>query len=112
MRKFIKSFGWARKGLVAVWKEERNFRIQVAVAVLAIIAAYVDGFVAVRWVFLILVITLVLTAEIVNTVVEDICDKVEPERDAAIGKIKDMMAGYVLVSSAAAVIVGLFLFLA
>ena len=47
-----------------------------------------------------------------NTVVEDLCDIVEPNQNPLIGKVKDMMAGYVLVSSVVSVIVGLFIFLA
>jgi len=112
MSTFIKSFGWARNGLRAVWREERNFRIQLVIGTLAVIAGFLSDFVAVQWVLLVMTIALVLMGEIVNTVIEDICDKIQPEHDPAIGKIKDMMAGYVLLSSVAAVIVGLFIFLA
>lgn len=48
--------------------------------------------------------------EIVNTAIEDICNKIEPNQNPVIGKIKDTMAGYVLVSSVAALIAGIILF--
>ncbi|MFA6158394.1 MAG: diacylglycerol kinase family protein [Candidatus Paceibacterota bacterium] len=112
MQKFIKSFIWAAKGLKSVWVEEFNFRIEILIGTLAVIAAFMRDFSPGQWVFLVLTIALVLMGEIVNTVIEDICNKIQPEHDAVIGRIKDMMAGYVLVSSVAAVIVGLFLFLA
>lgn len=98
-------------GLKTVWKEERNFKIQVLVGILALIAAYVTGFAPWEWIFLILIIALVLMGEIVNTAVEDICNKIEPKKDPVIGKIKDIMAGYVLISSIAALVAGLALFL-
>ncbi len=112
MSTFLKSFGWAMNGLKAVWKEERNFRIHSVITVLVVIAAFVRDFVPLQWVILIFTIALVLMGEIVNTVIEDICDKIQPEQDPVIGKIKDMMAAYVLISAVTAVIIGLFLFLA
>lgn len=112
MKKFLKSFGWARKGLGTVWKEERNFRIEAVMAVLVIVAGFIRDFAPVQWLFLIIAIALVLLAEIVNTAIEDICDVIEPNKSPAIGKIKDMMAAYVLFSSIVAAIIGLFIFLA
>lgn len=112
MKRFFTSFGWARQGLKAVWKEERNFRIESAIALIVIIAAFVREFAPVQWLFLIIAVALVLLAEIVNTVVEDICDVIEPNKSPAIGRIKDMMAAYVLGSSIVAAIIGLFIFLA
>jgi diacylglycerol kinase len=112
MKKFITSFGWARKGITTVWKEERNFRIEFVIAVIVILAAFVREFTPVQWLFLIIAIALVLLAEIVNTAIEDICDMIEPNMSPAIGKIKDMMAAYVLFSSIVAAVIGVFIFLA
>jgi len=41
MRHFIQSFGWAGKGLSAVWREERNFRVEVVIGILAVIAGFI-----------------------------------------------------------------------
>ena len=41
---------------------------------------------------------MVLSAEILNTAVEDLCNKIEPNQDNAIGKIKDVVAAFVLVA--------------
>ncbi len=110
MKGLIKSFGWAMHGLATVWKEERNFRIEVALAVVGVIGGFFRGFAPGQWVFLVLIIAFVLMGEIVNTAVEDLCNKVEPNRDLAIGKIKDVMAAYVLVSAIAAAIAGIIIF--
>ncbi|MEI6479125.1 MAG: diacylglycerol kinase [bacterium] len=45
-----------------------------------------------------------------NTAIEDLCNKVEPEHDPAIGKIKDTMAAFVFVSSIGVSILGILIF--
>jgi diacylglycerol kinase (ATP) len=40
---------------------------------------------------------LTLAAEVANTAIEDLCDKVEPNDDWQIGKVKDTMSGFVLI---------------
>jgi diacylglycerol kinase (ATP) len=42
----------------------------------------------------------------INTAIEDLCDKIQPDQDPAIGKIKDMSSGSVLVASLGALLVG------
>ncbi len=109
--RFIKSFGWAANGFRTVLREEFNFRVQAVVAVLVIALGFVRGLSSLEWVAIVFAVALVLMAEIVNTAVEDICNKIEPNQDPAIGRIKDMMAGYVLLSSVAAVTIGLIIFI-
>lgn len=111
MQKLIKSFGWAKNGIRTVMKEERNFRIQIIIAVLVVLAAIIKGINGIDWALLIIAIAMVLGAEILNTAVEDTCNKIEPNTDPTIGKIKDIMAGFVLVSSVAATLIGLIVFL-
>lgn len=102
-----RAFTYAASGLRAVWKEERNFRIQVAVGILVCAGMAYFGFSAIESAICFVAIALVLCGEIVNTALEDLCDKVEPNRDPAIGKIKDMMAAYALVSSLGALLAGI-----
>ena len=52
----------------------------------------------------------VIVLEMVNTAIELLCDKVEPNEDPAIGIIKDLSAGAVLVMCTAAAIVGILIF--
>lgn len=107
MEKLIKSFQWAGNGLRVVWREEVNFRIEIAIAT-AVVAfgAYVH-FLILEWMIIIACIGAVLAAEVLNTAVEDLCNKVEPNTDSTIGKIKDMMSGLVLLVSVAAGLIGL-----
>ncbi|MEK7581793.1 MAG: diacylglycerol kinase family protein [Patescibacteria group bacterium] len=105
-----KSFLCALRGLKTVWNEELNFRIEIIVAVLVLISIFYFKFSYIESALSILVIVLVLGAEIVNTVIEDLCNKVEPRQDLSIAKIKDMMASFVLIVVIGAVILGIIVF--
>ncbi len=110
MRNVIKSFKWAFNGLKTVWREERNFRIEVVIACIVVGYGFLKGLPVYSWALLCVAITLVLTAEIVNTAIEDICNKIEPKQDSTIGKIKDIMAGFVLLVSICAILLGMIIF--
>jgi diacylglycerol kinase len=64
-----------------------------------------------EWLAIILVSGLVLTAEVLNTALEELCDMLRDTHDPHVGKIKDLAAGAVLLASATALIVGLIIFL-
>ena len=111
MNKFIKSCGWAMHGLRTVWQEEVNFRIEIGISLAVIALGIYFKFITLEWIILIACIGAVLAAEIVNTAVEDLCNKVEPNHDPLIGKVKDMMGGFVLLVAFFAGIIGVLLFL-
>lgn len=110
MNKLIKSFGWAMNGLRTVWREEVNFRIEVGVATTVVLFGVRLDFSVPEWIIIIGCIGAVLSAEMVNTAIEDLCNKVEPKADPAIKKIKDVMGGFVLVVCLASVSIGLVIF--
>jgi len=110
VNKFIKSFGYAQKGILTVLKEEQNFRIEIFIGLLVILSSFVLGFSYIEKIILLIAVILVLSSEMINTAIEDLCDKIEPKDDPVIGKIKDIMAGFVLVCSLGASIVGLIIF--
>ena len=110
MSKFIKSCGWAMHGLRTVWQEEVNFRIEVGISLAVIALGIYLKFLTLEWIIVIACIGAVLGAEIVNTAVEDLCNKVEPNHDPLIGKVKDMMGGFVLLVAFVAGAIGVLLF--
>ncbi len=110
MKKLLKSFKWAINGIRVVWREEKNFRIEVAVAVVVVALGIWLGFSKLEWVIIVGCISAIIAAEMVNTAIEDLCNKVEPSTDPAIGKIKDIMAGFVLTLSLGVVIIGAIIF--
>ena len=106
LRKIVKSFLDACRGLKTVWKEENNFRIESIVALAVLATLFFFDFSYVEIALAVIAIVLVLLGEIVNTAVEDLCNKVEPQYDETIGKIKDMMASFMLVAVVSSVILG------
>ena len=110
IRKVFNSFVFAWNGLKTTWKEEINFRIEILVSIVIIFCAFYFKFVIGEMLFCILSVVMVLSAEILNTAVEDVCNKIEPNQDPTIGKIKDIMAGFVLVTVIAAITITLIIF--
>ncbi len=108
---FFRSFQSALRGLRITFREERNFKIEIVCAILVIIIAYNFGFSLSEWIVSFIAIFMVLSAELINTAGENICDKISPNNDPAIGKIKDMLAAYVLVSAIGASILGAIIFI-
>ncbi|MBP5983561.1 MAG: diacylglycerol kinase family protein [Fluviicola sp.] len=109
--KRIKSFGFAFNGLRILFHEEHNSRIHFFASVLVVIAALLFKLNTYEWFAIIFSIGLVVTAEIINTAVENIADFLTTEQNNHIKKIKDLAAAAVLVSALTALTIGLIIFL-
>lgn len=83
-------------GLRTVWREELNFRIELVIGFILVVGAGILRFSIIEWIVLLGCIGAVLSAEMINTAIEDLCNRIEPSFDPVIGKIKDTMAGFVL----------------
>lgn len=110
LTKIYHSFTFALNGLKTTWKEEQNFRIEILIGAIVVFCILFFKFSLVETLFSVVAVTIVLISEIINTAVEDLCNKVQPEHDPIIGKVKDTMAAFVLVSSLGAGIVGILVF--
>lgn len=97
IKRILKSFSWAMNGLHTTWKEETNFRIELLVGGVFLFIAWWVGFSVLEYAITILSVGFVLASEVVNTALEDLCDKVESSYDPIIAKVKDTMAGFVLI---------------
>lgn len=111
MKKFLLSFRYARQGLSIAWREEKSFRIEIAIATLAICASVLLGLSRSEFSFILLLIFFVLTVEALNTALEELCDKFTQEHDPHIAKIKDLAAAAVLLASIGAGLIGILIFL-
>ncbi len=106
----IKSFKYAIDGLRVVINDEHNFRIHLFISIGVFMTAYSLNFSMIEWTLLIFSIGLVLFAEVMNTVIERICDIICLESNKEIGLIKDVAAAGVLITSVVAALIGLILF--
>lgn len=111
MIRLIKSFLYAFKGIFFQLQYERNFRIHcfAAVAVL-FLAVRFYSFSSLEWGLLILEISLVFTAESINTALEQLANAVTIERNEKICHAKDASAGAVLCLAIGAVALAYHLF--
>jgi undecaprenol kinase len=105
--RLIRSFRYAFRGVVHVFREEQSFRIQATVAALVLILAL--GFRVKIWeaVALILAIVMVLVLELINSIFERVVDILKPRMHPYVENIKDVMAATVLISSFGALLIGL-----
>ena len=105
-----KSFAHATRGIVHSLKYEQNFKIHFLAALAVIGLGLYFSITVTEWLFLIVVITLVLALEMLNSIVEDILDATSPHFSKSARAVKDVMAGAVLVTAIGAVVVGVIVF--
>jgi diacylglycerol kinase (ATP) len=91
------SFGFAMQGFRTAFRTERNIKVMLAGATLAVVAGLIVGLDAVRWAIVLLCCGVVLSAELVNTAIETIVDLVSPEFHPLAGRAKDIAAAAVWV---------------
>jgi len=111
MKKLIRSFGYAFKGIGYAAKTQLNFRIHLAATLLAAFLGYALHISVNEWQWIILSIALVLIMELLNTAIEFLTDLVSPEYNELAGRVKDVSAGAVVVAALFALITGSLIFL-
>lgn len=105
------SFAHAVRGVRTLYRRERNFKIEIWWAVAVAVLLVVCRIAAPEAAAVLIVSALVLVLEAVNSAVEHAVDLLKPRLDAYVGEIKDMLAAAVLIAAAAAVAVGLIVFI-
>jgi diacylglycerol kinase (ATP) len=104
------SFNYAFEGLIHVLRTQRNMRIHFLVAVIVLVVALVVGVTKIELIALLISITFVLVAEMINTAVEGAIDVATSSFDPMAKLAKDIAAGAVLLSTINAVAVGYLVF--
>lgn len=94
-------------GIRCAWAAERNFRIEAGLGIVTLVVFALVRPAAPWWGLIVLCITLVLAAELANSAMEALADHLHPELHPSIGKVKDMLAGMVLVMSLGAAVVAM-----
>ncbi len=106
----VRSFIHAFRGLVLAFRMERNFRIQIGVAVIVFVCMWIFPLAAWQRVILLSISVFVLVLELLNTSIERVVDLAKPRLDAYARDVKDVMAGAVLLASIFAVMIGAVIF--
>lgn len=100
------SFRCALRGIGWLIRSEHNAKIHLAAT---IVACLLGGWLRVSindWCWLVAAITLVWTAEALNTALEQLADVAAPEIHPTTARAKDIAAGAVLLASLGALVIG------
>ncbi|MDO5724789.1 MAG: diacylglycerol kinase [Tissierellia bacterium] len=108
--KIIDSFNHAVNGIISAVGTEKNMKIHYTVATVVLIMSLFFDFTRLEFLTLILTISLVLVAELLNTAIEKTVDLVTMDYNPIAKLAKDIAAGAVLVAAINSVIVGYLLF--
>jgi len=103
----LTSFKYAFAGVWHILQTQRNARIHVCLALVAVVLGLWLGLSRTEWAVITLTIGLVLVAEAFNTVAESAIDLVTREYHPLARIAKDVAAGAVLLAAMTAVVVGL-----
>jgi diacylglycerol kinase (ATP) len=104
---FRARFRFALDGLWFSVRNERSMRVHLMALALVAIAMIVIAPPAEWWALVALACGAVLTTELINTAIEHLADHLHPERHPSIRVVKDCAAAAALISSTAAVGVGI-----
>lgn len=107
---FLRGFQYAFSGIIHCIKNERNMRFHTVAALYVLVFARFFDFSREDYILLLLTIGGVISAEMFNTAIEELCDKVSPEYHPLIKFSKDCAAGAVLVLAIFAAVTGFVLF--
>lgn len=110
MKKRIRSFGYALKGVKAVFGKEANMNIHLIMMALVVICGFLFSISVTEWMLCIICFGVVISLEMMNSAIENLVDLVSPEKNKLAGRAKDIAAGAVLVAAISAAIVGLIIF--
>ena len=104
------SFGFALSGIVHAFRNNRNLKIHLLLAILVIIASFLLNLTRVEKLIVLVMIVLVFSAEMVNTALEEMTDLITDEHRQEAKVAKDVAAGMVLIAALGALIVGIVIF--
>jgi diacylglycerol kinase (ATP) len=103
----IRSFTFAFAGIWTMLKSQHNAWVHACATVAVVCAGFFFGVSPAEWCWLVLAITVVWTAEALNTAFEFLADVASPDFHPLVKHSKDVAAGAVLLSAIGAVVIGL-----
>ena len=106
----LESFNFAFEGIIHVLRTQRNLRIHFAIAVGVLVTALIVDVTKIELIALLLSVTFVLIAEMLNTAVEAAIDIATTSFDPMAKLAKDIAAGAVLIAAINAIAVGYIVF--
>lgn len=110
LKKRIQSFYYAFSGFKTAVKTQHNLQIHLLAVVIVLILGFLLKINITEWLILLIIFSLVISSEIINSSIELLTDFISPEYNLKAGKVKDMAAAAVLINAIAALIIGIIIF--
>lgn len=107
---YYRSLKYAFSGIKKVFISERNFRFHTLAAILVISCGAIVKLALTEWLFIVVAIGIVITAEAFNSAIEKLVDMFTPEKNEKAGWIKDVSAAATLLAAITAATIGLIVF--
>jgi diacylglycerol kinase (ATP) len=98
LSRIIDAFFYSMKGFKTVWKNEAAFRQEIGMALVLIPAAFLLAEARVELILLITSVIWVLMAELANSAIEAVVDRIGSEQHELSGRAKDIGSALVLTS--------------
>lgn len=109
-KRHARSFKYAFSGLLHTLINEPNFRVQLVIVAATVYFGIKHSINNIEWGLLIIANGLLLSAEMINTVVENFIDVLIDKHNEGAKIIKDVSAGFVLISAITLLLIFLLIF--
>lgn len=103
----VQKFAVAMAGILHAFKHQNSFLVHLPMATIVVLMGLWLQLESWRWVAVTFCITLVISAELLNTAIEELVAVLHPQHDVRIGRVLDVASGAVLVAAVGAALAGL-----
>lgn len=110
MKRLLSSFKYALQGIAHAIRTQVNLQIHLAISIVVIIAGFALRISNIEWIDIVLAMMIVISAELFNTSIENLTDRVSTEHHPLAKVAKDTAAGAVLITAIGSVIIGVLIF--
>ena len=111
INKHLKSYRYALRGIYIAFRDENNMTFHLVAAIIVVLLNIGLNISKTEWLITLLLIGLAWMAEVFNTAIETLADRVTKEQDPLIAKAKDLASGAVIIICGFAVICALIIYL-
>ena len=98
LKRIFKATGYSLQGLKAAYKHEAAFRQELVLLVVSVPLIFYFAENSYERILLVVVTVLILVAELVNSAIEAVVDRIGPESQELSGRAKDLGSAVVLVA--------------
>lgn len=111
MKRHLNSYRYALRGMWWAFRYDQAMRLHLAAAAGVLLLNYLLQVSKMEWLITLLLIGLVWMAEVFNTAIEKLADRVTQDHDVQIGQVKDLASGAVLIICLIAVLCALIIYI-